>query len=351
MSRVIILNNLIRFEPEKKNLSSQDAHVHISAPASYCFQLLIEKQGELVTHEELYQYAWRQFGMEATANTLYQNISVIRRGLDKCGLNEDIIRTMPRRGFIFSSAVVIQYARAQDYTDTEEINTTERTAAIPKDLDAEHNFKENYCDESVTHSDYHDGNQRYSEFDTEKPRAEILSETLNEKREYFRENDSFTAKPEEFQFDSTENRIHGRRKTKRDRYFLYHNQGNKCLKSTLNELFFSNAFLVFSTVSLVSSILYVLVSLNFDSNLGSIPYHYTATYNECNYYLQRDADNDARTISIIYSLSQRCHSHKFKYITKFIEGDMMSIISCRRKMDYFSVNNCISEYIMVVGND
>lgn len=122
MSRVIVLNDLINFEPEKKNFNSRDAHVHISAPAAYCFLLLIEKQGELVTHEELYQYAWRQFGMEATANTLYQNISVIRRGLEKCGLQEDIIRTMPRRGFILSPAVKVQHTRTRDLNAQNQID-------------------------------------------------------------------------------------------------------------------------------------------------------------------------------------------------------------------------------------
>lgn len=117
MHHLIIINDSIRFEPTRKSLTTAEGRLQISAPASYCLCLLIEKRGELVTHDELYQYAWRQFGMEATANTLYQNISVIRRALEQCGLDANLIRTMPRRGFILSVELLISYVNAGPETD------------------------------------------------------------------------------------------------------------------------------------------------------------------------------------------------------------------------------------------
>ena len=221
MSRVIILNNLIRFEPEKKNLSSQDAHVHISAPASYCFQLLIDKQGELVTHEELYQHAWRQFGMEVTANTLYQNISVIRRGLDKCGLHEDIIRTMPRRGFILSPAVVIQHARAQDYADAEEEYDIDQTASILDEMNSQLTFDERYRDESKTSFVLNGEHPSYSELDADEKSSKLSEGFPQQPNESGQANHSFNANSDSFQSNNKANKASLNRKHKLDEDLWY----------------------------------------------------------------------------------------------------------------------------------
>lgn len=102
MSRKIIINSVVNFEPEKKRISNANGIYTISASAALCFELLIDNIGNLVTHDQFYEYAWRRFGMEPTSTSLYQNISTIRKSLSKAGIKQDIIRTMPRRGFILS---------------------------------------------------------------------------------------------------------------------------------------------------------------------------------------------------------------------------------------------------------
>lgn len=102
MSRKITINNVVNFEPEKKRISGEKGIHTISASAALCFELLIDNIGNLVTHDQFYEYAWRQFGMEPTSTSLYQNISTIRKSLSKAGMKQDIIRTMPRRGFLLS---------------------------------------------------------------------------------------------------------------------------------------------------------------------------------------------------------------------------------------------------------
>ncbi|MHB9805091.1 winged helix-turn-helix domain-containing protein [Pantoea ananatis] len=102
MSRKIIINRTVIFEPDKKTISGKKNSVRLSASATLCMELLIEKAGELVTHQQLYDFAWRRFGMEPTATSLYQNISNLRRALICTGINDETIRTMPRRGFILS---------------------------------------------------------------------------------------------------------------------------------------------------------------------------------------------------------------------------------------------------------
>ncbi|WP_336717939.1 winged helix-turn-helix domain-containing protein [Pantoea ananatis] len=121
MSRKIIINRTVIFEPDKKTVSGKKNTVRLSASATLCMELLIEKAGELVTHQQLYDFAWRRFGMEPTATSLYQNISNLRRALVCTGIRDETIRTMPRRGFILSPR-------------TEVVRESPRSAAASTDM-------------------------------------------------------------------------------------------------------------------------------------------------------------------------------------------------------------------------
>jgi len=121
LSRKIIINRTVIFEPDKKTVSGKKNTVRLSASATLCMELLIEKAGELVTHQQLYDFAWRRFGMEPTATSLYQNISNLRRALVCTGIRDETIRTMPRRGFILSPR-------------TEVVRESPRSAAVSADM-------------------------------------------------------------------------------------------------------------------------------------------------------------------------------------------------------------------------
>lgn len=101
------INNIVYFEPEKRTISGGGKISGLSASATLCLELLIDNVGELVTHQQLYDFAWRRFGTEPTRTSLHQNISNIRRALSKTGLKENIIRTVPRRGFLLLSSTEI----------------------------------------------------------------------------------------------------------------------------------------------------------------------------------------------------------------------------------------------------
>ncbi|MCX2193657.1 winged helix-turn-helix domain-containing protein [Pantoea agglomerans] len=92
----------------KKRITGRGNPAVISASASLCLELLIDNVGQLVTHQQFYDYVWRRFGTEPASTTLYQNISALRRALNKAGLQEDIIRTMPRKGFLLSPQTTVE---------------------------------------------------------------------------------------------------------------------------------------------------------------------------------------------------------------------------------------------------
>lgn len=338
MSRIIILNDIIKFEPEKKNLVSRDALVHISAPASYCFQLLIEKQGELVTHEELYQYAWRQFGMEATANTLYQNISVIRRGLDKCGLQEDIIRTMPRRGFILSPAVKIQYSRTRDLTSNNMIQGYHDT---PLDEASADNPLSGVTD-AVS------GPQEPCKLNKDKLASSSSDNTFS----------APLSANHEASIDSQRAHTYSGKTVMREDagsrpggiHYLGHEVNDRLKSLFSRDALLSGMILLFIGGSAYFG-LKLLIIIFFNSDLQEINYTYLTDYNGCKYYTNEDGETGRLATESIHQLGGSCQFNKYKYFTKFKDGNAISLISCRRKLNYFTGENCTAEFITGLNDD
>ncbi|MDF7788596.1 winged helix-turn-helix domain-containing protein [Pantoea stewartii] len=143
MSRKIILNRFIVFEPEKKRITGKGRTVIISASASLCLELLIDNVGEVVKHQDFFEYVWRRFGTEPAPTSLYQNISGLRRALNKAGMNEDIIRTLPRKGFLLSPQTTILKE------DISAILSAEKTADYSKKLTSAEISENSNADHSV----------------------------------------------------------------------------------------------------------------------------------------------------------------------------------------------------------
>lgn len=313
MSRVIVLNNIVNFEPEKKCLYSSESHVQISAPASYCFQLLIEKQGELVSHDEFYQYAWRQFGMEATANTLYQNISIIRRSLDACGLHQDIIRTMPRRGFILSPLVEIFHKRTSNLISEIELEKEETSDYLT--VNQHVNVLTNSPDDRKK-GEFQISKNHASKLDIvpEAHHSEdrILSETLSDRESRHR------AVPQ------------------LKKLFSY---------ALINPSIVCNSILVGLAIAALASMIYLVVDLNLNQHLKGINYVYLTSEKGCDYFINRDGENDQRSITFLSTLQKQCFFGKYVYLTKYTEGGFISIITCKKPLSYLDGSLCISEYI------
>lgn len=106
MKKISIGSDVV-FYPGKREITGHNQTLKLHSSAAYCFELLIARQGEIVDHEAFYHYAWRRFGMEVSANALYQSISLIRKALLACDIRQDVIRTIPRRGFMLSNAIHI----------------------------------------------------------------------------------------------------------------------------------------------------------------------------------------------------------------------------------------------------
>ena len=128
-----IINGNIEFNPERNRLASltrPDLSVILTTPASRCFRLLLENAPGVVAQQTFFQKVWEEDGMVVPANTLYQNISIIRRGLRTVGETEAaLITTVPRKGFQIEPGVDILTIRKADVQES--VKKTSPPASIP----------------------------------------------------------------------------------------------------------------------------------------------------------------------------------------------------------------------------
>lgn len=106
MHKHYIINSRVAFDPAAGTLhdiNNPDRAVALHSPASRCLLLLIERAGSIVTQQECMDIVWQSRGMLVSANTFYQNISILRKGLKKTGLESDPVVTIPRIGVTLAS--------------------------------------------------------------------------------------------------------------------------------------------------------------------------------------------------------------------------------------------------------
>lgn len=116
MDTIYVIENKIRFNPTAHTLHSieNNERITLAIPASLCFVLLIKNQGRIVTQAELLHNAWGERGMNVTPNTLHQNISLLRKSLNRLQVNGTIIQTIPKRGFMIADETAILAQRIEN---------------------------------------------------------------------------------------------------------------------------------------------------------------------------------------------------------------------------------------------
>lgn len=118
MQKRYILNATIEFSPEERQLSVCGTHnpvVKLNAPVSRCLELLIERRYSLVPQQVFYTYVWGDDGAQVTANTLYQNIGLLRKALKTLTVGGDnIVTTVPKKGFALAPQVTVQEISEDD---------------------------------------------------------------------------------------------------------------------------------------------------------------------------------------------------------------------------------------------
>lgn len=117
MDTIYIIDSKLTYKPAEHTLYLNDTNesLALAVSASLCLYLLLENQGNTVSRNVLLESVWGSRGMNVTPNTLYQNISLLRKSFTRLGVNSPLIETVPRRGFTFSKkASVVKTVNNQE---------------------------------------------------------------------------------------------------------------------------------------------------------------------------------------------------------------------------------------------
>lgn len=112
-------NDRIIFDVDSGTLSLSDLFddtVTISNPSKRLLKLLIVHQGDAVSREVIFKKVWDDYGMISSNNNLNQCVSKLRRVIKALGIDEEVIVTVPKVGFMLHSE--IQIVSCEDEKDT-----------------------------------------------------------------------------------------------------------------------------------------------------------------------------------------------------------------------------------------
>ncbi|MFA3760099.1 transcriptional regulator [Yersinia sp. 2466 StPb PI] len=110
MDKSYIINGNVIFYPGSGIVSSllTGNTVKLNAPTAQLLEAFVSRVGMTISQSELYNIAWGEKGSSVTPNTLYQNISLLRKALKDVGVIGESVTTVRGKGFIFTMATVIE---------------------------------------------------------------------------------------------------------------------------------------------------------------------------------------------------------------------------------------------------
>ncbi|WP_446027801.1 winged helix-turn-helix domain-containing protein [Lelliottia amnigena] len=103
MKKVFLINDTLLFEPDLRRLGPLEGYpnraITLHGPVNECLLLLLEHNDQVLTQRFLFASVWEKQGAIVSTNALYQTIASIRKALKSSGLDENIIKTIPKEGF------------------------------------------------------------------------------------------------------------------------------------------------------------------------------------------------------------------------------------------------------------
>ncbi|WP_166865746.1 hypothetical protein [Enterobacter sp. Cy-643] len=114
---IFLINEKVVFSPCDRTLSRVDGSIPpivLNTPSAIILEVLLTSK-ETTPQKKLYESAWRDNGAKTTPNNLYQNISLLRRGLNEIFAEVDeYILTVPRKGFHINPTLTVNAVESDD---------------------------------------------------------------------------------------------------------------------------------------------------------------------------------------------------------------------------------------------
>jgi DNA-binding winged helix-turn-helix (wHTH) protein len=110
-------NDRIIFDADSGALSLCDFSeepLPISNPSKRLLQLLIAHHGDAVSREVIFKKVWDDYGMVSSNNNLNQCVSKLRRVIKALGIDDEVIVTVPKVGFMLRHEIQVEACEMED---------------------------------------------------------------------------------------------------------------------------------------------------------------------------------------------------------------------------------------------
>lgn len=110
-------NDRVLFDDDSGTLGPSDLSnepIPISNPAKRLLLLLIAHYGRPVERVVIFKKVWDDYGMISSNNNLNQCVSKLRRVIKVMGIDDEVIATVPRLGFMLRREILIETSQEDD---------------------------------------------------------------------------------------------------------------------------------------------------------------------------------------------------------------------------------------------
>ncbi|WP_274242170.1 MULTISPECIES: winged helix-turn-helix domain-containing protein [unclassified Enterobacter] len=114
------INNLVNFRPRDgaiwSGIEDESTVITLTVTTSRLFAYLLDRQGEVITREDILDTVWMAHGLRSSNNSLNKYIADLRKVLSTLAITAEVIVTVPKIGFMISRDIDVQ----KEETDNDE---------------------------------------------------------------------------------------------------------------------------------------------------------------------------------------------------------------------------------------
>ncbi|EBY6849588.1 hypothetical protein D5952_14185 [Salmonella enterica subsp. enterica] len=106
------INNLVNFRPRDgaiwSGVEEESTVITLTVTTSRLFAYLLDRQGEVITREDILDTVWMAHGLRSSNNSLNKYIADLRKVLSTLGITAEVIVTVPKVGFMINREIDVQ---------------------------------------------------------------------------------------------------------------------------------------------------------------------------------------------------------------------------------------------------
>lgn len=105
-----LLNGMVEFNDETHSLKNKETDdvILLSFTSSGILSFLVSHKGDVISRNEIFDKIFDRNGVQTTNNNLNQYISALRKNIKSIGIEDDVIITVPRAGFMLNREIMVQ---------------------------------------------------------------------------------------------------------------------------------------------------------------------------------------------------------------------------------------------------